>query len=593
MNPLGAYWFLTNKKSEDSIYNLVFLYANFYFRTKKCRPPIMNALKTLNPYFWKHKTLLFWGFLFIIASNFFSIYKVQFVGKSVDEISKTTNLGFNKQVLFYVAIIVVSSLLTGFFTFMMRQTIIVASRRIEYELKNKIYNHYQELSLTDFKKTTIGDLMNRLSEDVVAVRMYLGPGVMYVVNLLILLIITSIYMLKTDVSMTLWSLIPLPILSFVIYKVSSIINHKSKIMQKSQSAISTFVQDSFSGIRVVKFFAKEQYIEKNYGIKVKDYQDKALELAKTEAYFFTIILFVIGLLNVVILFIGGQKYMNNELSVGKIADFFLYINILIWPFSMVGWVTSVNQRAEASMARINEFLDMKTDIINTNHENYPIYGEIEFRNVSYVYPNTGIKALDNLSFKIEAGKSLAIMGKTGSGKSTIALLLCRLIDPTEGEIFIDGKNLKDHNLENYRKHIGYIPQESFLFSDTIENNIGFAIDKPSLKLVEEYAKKADVHKNIVEFKDQYKTLVGERGVMLSGGQKQRICIARALIKEPKILIFDDSLSALDTETEENILQNIENEIQKSSSIIITHRESSAKRADKILNLTDIENEISA
>lgn len=593
MNPLGAYWFLTNKKSEDSIYNLVFLYPNFSFRTKKCRPPIMNALKTLNPYFWKHKTLLFWGFLFIIASNFFSIYKVQFVGKSVDEISKTTNLGFNKQVLFYVAIIVVSSLLTGFFTFMMRQTIIVASRRIEYELKNKIYNHYQELSLTDFKKTTIGDLMNRLSEDVVAVRMYLGPGVMYVVNLLISLIITSIYMLKTDVSMTLWSLVPLPILSFVIYKVSSIINHKSKIMQKSQSAISTFVQDSFSGIRVVKFFAKEKYIEKNYGIKVRDYQNKALDLAKTEAYFFTIILFVIGLLNVVILFIGGQKYLNNELSVGKIADFFLYINILIWPFSMVGWVTSVNQRAEASMARINEFLDMKTDIINTNHENYPIYGEIEFRNVSYVYPNTGIKALDNLSFKIEAGKSLAIMGKTGSGKSTIALLLCRLIDPTEGEILIDGKNLKDHNLENYRKHIGYIPQESFLFSDTIENNIGFAIDKPSLKLVEEYAKKADVHKNIVEFKDQYKTLVGERGVMLSGGQKQRICIARALIKEPKILIFDDSLSALDTETEENILQNIENEIQKSSSIIITHRESSAKRADKILNLTDIENEISA
>lgn len=552
----------------------------------------MNALKTLNPYFWKHRILLFWGFLFIIASNFFSIYKVQFVGKSVDQIAQTTNLGFNRQVLIYVGIIVVSSILTGFFTFMMRQTIIVASRKIEYELKNKIYNHYQELSLTDFKKTTTGDLMNRLSEDVVAVRMYLGPGVMYIVNLLILLIITSIYMLKTDVSMTVWSLIPLPILSYVIYKVSSIINKKSKIMQKSQSAISTFVQDSFSGIRVVKFFAREKYIEKNYGIKVKDYQDKALDLAKTEAYFFTIILFVIGLLNVVILLIGGQKYLNNELSVGKIADFFMYINILIWPFSMVGWVTSVNQRADASMARINEFLDMKSDIINTNHDNYPIKGDIEFRNVSYVYPNTGIKALDNLSFTIEAGKSLAIMGKTGSGKSTVALLLCRLIDPTEGEILIDGKNLKEHNLENYRRHIGYIPQESFLFSDTIEHNIGFAIDNPTLKKVEEYAKKADVHKNIVEFKDQYKTMVGERGVMLSGGQKQRICIARALIKEPKILIFDDSLSALDTETEENILQNIENEIQKSSSIIITHRESSAKRADKILNLTKVENSAS-
>ena len=547
----------------------------------------MNALKTLNPYFWKHRILLFWGFLFIIASNFFAIFKVQFVGRSIDEISNTNNLGFNKEVLVYVAIIVGSSLLAGFFTFMMRQTIIVASRRIEYELKNKIYNHYQELSLTDFKKTTIGDLMNRLSEDVVAVRMYLGPGVMYIVNLLILLVITSIYMLQTDKFMTLWSLLPLPILSFVIYKVSSTINDKSKIMQKSQSAISTFVQDSFSGIRVVKFFAKEKYIEDNYGRKVKDYQDKSLDLAKTEAYFFTIILFVIGLLNVVILLIGGQKYLNNELSVGKIADFFLYINILIFPFSMVGWVTSINQRAEASMARINEFLDMKTDIINHNHDIYPIKGDIEFRNVSYVYPNTGIKALNNLSFKIEAGKSLAIMGKTGSGKSTIALLLCRLIDPTEGEILIDGKNLKDHNLENYRKFIGYIPQESFLFSDTIEHNIGFAIDQPSLKLVEEFAKKADVHKNIVEFKEQYKTMVGERGVMLSGGQKQRICIARALIKEPKILIFDDSLSALDTETEENILQNIENEIQKSSSIIITHRESSAKRADKILNLTEI------
>ena len=553
----------------------------------------MNALKTLNPYFWKHRILLFWGFLFIIASNFFSIYKVQFVGKSVDQIAQTTNLGFNRQVLIYVAIIVASSILTGFFTFMMRQTIIVASRRIEYELKNKIYNHYQELSLTDFKKTTTGDLMNRLSEDVVAVRTYLGPGGMYVVNLLILLIITSIYMLKTDVSMTVWSLVPLPILSYVIYKVSSIINKKSKIMQKSQSAISTFVQDSFSGIRVVKFFAREKYIEKNYGEKVKDYQNKALDLAKTEAYFFTIILFVIGLLNVVILLIGGQKYLNNELSVGKIADFFMYINILIWPFSMVGWVTSVNQRADASMARINEFLDMKSDIINTNHDIYPIKGDIEFRNVSYVYPNTGIKALDNLSFTIEAGKSLAIMGKTGSGKSTVALLLCRLIDPTEGEILIDGKNLKEHNLENYRRYIGYIPQESFLFSDTIEHNIGFAIDNPTLKQVEEYAKKADVHKNIVEFKDQYKTMVGERGVMLSGGQKQRICIARALIKEPKILIFDDSLSALDTETEENILQNIENEIQKSSSIIITHRESSAKRADKILNLTNVENTASA
>lgn len=553
----------------------------------------MKALKTLNPYFWKHKILLFWGVLFIIASNFFNIYKVQFVGKSVDELTHNGNLGFNQQVLIYVAIIVGCSLLTGFFTFMMRQTIIVASRRIEYELKNKIYRHYQDLSLTDYKQTTIGDLMNRLSEDVVAVRMYLGPGVMYVANLLVLVIITAIYMLKTDVSMTLWTLLPLPLLSYAIYKVSSIINKKSKIMQKSQSAISTFVQDSFSGIRVVKFFAREKYIEKNYGVKVTDYQDKALDLAKTEAYFFTIILFVIGLLNVAIIWIGGQKYIAGELSIGKIADFFMYINTLIFPFSMVGWVTSVNQRAEASMQRINEFMDKKSEIVNRNFEEYPIKGNIEFRNVSYIYPNTGITALENLSFTVKAGESLAIMGKTGSGKSTIALLLCRLIDPTEGEILIDGKNLKEHNLDNYRKFIGYIPQESYLFSDTIENNIGFAIDHPTHEKVVEYAKIADVDKNIVEFKDQYKTMVGERGVMLSGGQKQRICIARALIKDPNIIIFDDSLSALDTETEQNILENIDRKIHNATSIIITHRESSAQRADKILNLTEINNSITA
>lgn len=554
----------------------------------------MNSLKTLNPYFWKHRVLLFWGLLFIIASNFFSIYQVQFVGETVDEIksvleSKAVDKShFLNTILINGSIIVGFSLLAGFFTFMMRQTIIVASRKIEYELKNKIYKHYQELSLSTYKKTTIGDLMNRLSEDVVAIRMYLGPGIMYIINLFFLVLITSIYMFKTDVQMTLWTLVPLPILSYLIYKVSSVINKKSKIMQKSQSAISTFVQDSFSGIRVVKFFSKEKYIEKNYGEKVKDYQDKALDLARTEAYFFTIIIFVIGIVTVVILYIWGNKYIEGTLSVGKFVNFFMYVNKLIFPFSMVGWVSSVNQRAAASMTRVNEFMDIKSEIVNKNYDYYPIRGDIEFRNVSYTYPNTGIKALDNLSFTLEAGKSMAIMGKTGSGKSTIALLLCRLIDPDSGEILIDGRNLKEHNLELYRKHIGYIPQESYLFSDTIENNIGFAIDHPSLALVEEFAKKADVHKNIVEFKEQYQTMVGERGVMLSGGQKQRICIARALIKKPEILIFDDSLSALDTETEENILQNIENDIKASTSIIITHRESSAKRADFILNLTEIE-----
>lgn len=356
-------------------------------------------------------------------------------------------------------------------------------------------------------------------------------------------------------------------------------------MQKSQSAISTLVQDSFSGIRVLKFFAKEPYILQKYKEKIFDYQDKALNLAKTEASFYTIIIFVVGILNVAIVYIGGQKYISGELSLGVIADFFLYINTLVFPFSMVGWVTSVNQRAEASMSRINEFMDKKSEIINKNNQIYPIKGDIEFRNVSYTYPNTGIKALENLSFKVNAGETMAIMGKTGSGKSTIALLLCRLIDPTEGEILVDGINLKEHNLENFRNYLGYVPQENYLFSDTIRQNIGFALDEMSQEKVEEYAQKADIHKNIVEFKEGYDTMVGERGVMLSGGQKQRIAIARALIKEPQILIFDDSLSALDTETEENILQNLEKEAQKKTLIIITHRESSIKRVDKVLNIS--------
>lgn len=544
----------------------------------------MKALKSLNPYFWKHRNLLLLGLLFIIASNFFNIFKVQYIGHSVDELAHYSIHGFNKKVLTNVGIFIGSSLLTGFFAFMMRQTIIVTSRKIEFELKNKIYKQYQELSLTEYKKNTTGDLLNRLSEDVTAVRMYLGPGVMYVINLFILLCITCIYMLKTDIEMTLWALIPFPILSFAIYKVSATINAKSKIMKVSQSAISTFVQDSFSGIRVIKYFAKEDYIEQHYSKRVRNYQNKALDLAKTEAYFFTIILLVIGLLNVGVLYIGGQKYLINEISVGKIADFFMYINILIWPFSLVGWVTSVNQRAEASMARINEFLNKSSEITNTNNDIYPIKGDIEFRNVSYIYPNTGIKAVTNLSFHVKAGETLAITGKTGSGKTTIALLLARLIDPSEGEILIDGKNLKDHNLYLYRQHLGYVPQESYLFSDTIMNNIGFSMDHPKESKIIEASQKADIHKNIIHFKDGYHTKVGERGVMLSGGQKQRICIARALIKNPKILIFDDSLSALDTETEENILKNLEKDTKKRTSIIITHRDSTLKHADKILNI---------
>ena len=477
-----------------------------------------------------------------------------------------------KTLLINGGVIIGSSIIAGVFRFMMRQTIIVTSRKIEYELKNEIYQHYQSLSLTNFKKTSIGDLMNRLSEDIIAIRMYLGPGVMYVANLIILLMITSFYMIRTDLEMTLVILILLPIFSLSVYKVSGIVGKKSKLMQESQSAISTFVQDSFSGIRVVKFFNKEKYVQDKYGEKIKSYQNRAVDLAKYENFFYTSMILIVGILDIAILFIGGQKYIDGEINIGMIANFFMYANAMVIPFSTVGWVTSINQRAEASMQRINEFMDIHSDIVNTNHDIYEIKGDIEFRNVSYTYPNTGIKAVENLSFKVNAGEFITITGKTGSGKSTIALLLCRLIDPDEGEILIDGKNLKEHNLELYRKFIGYIPQESYLFSDTIENNIGFAVDNPTPKLIEKFAKIADIHNDVMLFKDKYQTVVGERGVMLSGGQKQRICIARALIKQPQIVIFDDCLSALDTKTEQNILTNIEKEVANCTAIIITHRE---------------------
>jgi len=538
----------------------------------------MKALKSLNPYFWKHRNMLSLGVLFIFLSNFFNIFWIQYLGDTIDTIQQVLSSKNNdsntiiKTLLINGGIIIGSSFIAGVFRFMMRQTIIVTSRKIEYELKNEIYQHYQSLSLTNFKKTSIGDLMNRLSEDIIAIRMYLGPGVMYVANLIILLMITSFYMIRTDLEMTLVILILLPIFSLSVYKVSGIVGKKSKLVQESQSAISTFVQDSFSGIRVVKFFNKEKYVQDKYDEKIKSYQNRSVDLAKYENFFYTSMILIVGILDIAILFIGGQKYIDGEINIGMIANFFMYANAMVIPFSTVGWVTSINQRAEASMQRINEFMNIHSDIVNTNHDIYEIKGDIEFRNVSYTYPNTGIKAVENLSFKVNAGEFITITGKTGSGKSTIALLLCRLIDPDEGEILIDGKNLKEHNLELYRKFIGYIPQESYLFSDTIENNIGFAVDNPTPELIEKFAKIADIHNDVMLFRDKYQTVVGERGVMLSGGQKQRICIARALIKQPQIVIFDDCLSALDTKTEQNILTNIEKEVANCTAIIITHRE---------------------
>ncbi|MDR3273656.1 MAG: ABC transporter ATP-binding protein/permease [Flavobacteriaceae bacterium] len=549
----------------------------------------MSSLKTLNPYFYKHRKLMVLGVIFIIFSNFFTIYPIKFFGKAVNIIAAAfQNDSLQKEqmntLILYSSIIIIMPIISGFLKFCMRQTLIVTSRKIEFELKNNIYRHYQTLSVSIFKKSKIGDLMNRISEDVVNVRQYLGPGVMYTINLCVMLVMILIYMLLSDPVMTLYALVPLPVLSFCIYRLSTIVNKKTKIAQQKQSALSSFVQDSFSGIRVIKSFVKEDYIVSLYMQKSDDYKTQSLSLAVTAAFFAPLTLFVVGLSNIFILYIGGQRFIEGKIDVGTITDFFLYLNILIWPFTAVGWVTSINRRAEASMERINEFLDIEEEIINTNHEIYPVRGNIRFENVSYTYPNTGIQALKNLSFEIKAGETAVFMGKTGSGKSTVGLLLMRLIEPDEGTIYVDEKPLREHNLTLLREKTGFVPQENFLFSDTIFNNIVYGIEKPTQELMEKYAKNAEIHQNIMEFKDQYQTEIGERGVTLSGGQKQRISIARALIKNPSIFLFDDSLSAVDTETEEKILKNISSETAQKTALIITHRISSSKNADKILVL---------
>lgn len=428
--------------------------------------------------------------------------------------------------------------------------------------------------------------MNRITEDVAFVRQYLGPGIMYPINLISTATILLVFMIDIDWKLTLYTLGPLPILSFLIYKVASIINQKSKSVQQQQSHISSIVQDTFSGIRVIKSFNSEKTTEENYEKEAGEYEKRALSLAQTEAYFGPLMILIVGVSNLLILYMGGVRYYEGKLSIGVVAQYFMYLNMLIWPFTALGWVTMLVQRAEASMTRINEFLKEKPEIENLIEKETPIQGKIEFRNVSYTYENTGIEALKNVSFTLEKGKSLAVMGRTGSGKSTLALLLARLLQPTSGDILIDGVPYENLNLNSLRDAIGFVPQEAFLFSDTIVSNILFGVNNENkgLEDAEKYAKKAAVHHNITGFKEQYETILGERGVTLSGGQKQRISIARALIKEPEILVFDDSLSAVDTETEEEILQNLQKEINQKTTIIITHRVSSAKNADYIMVL---------
>jgi ATP-binding cassette subfamily B multidrug efflux pump len=556
----------------------------------------MESLRSLNKYIFKYRWKLLLGLFFVAISVIFGILPAELVRESfnivevaIKEYQNNPDFDYtdlrSKLVLFGF-IIIASSLLKGLFMFFMRQTIIVASRQIEYDMKNEIFEQYQRLSLSFYKRNKTGDLMNRISEDVSRVRMYLGPAIMYTFNVGITLLLIVPIMFYWSPRLTLYVLAPLPVLAASIYYVSKKINQKSEKVQRQLSAISSFVQESFSGIRVLKAYVREEKSISDFGEEANLYFDRNKELFRINALFFPLMILLIGISTILTIFIGGQETIAGKISPGVIAQFIIYVNMLTWPVASIGWVTSLVQRAAASQERINEFLKIEPEIVNPTKEDFDFQGNIEFKNVSFLYPDTGIEALKDVSFSLQAGKSLAIVGKTGSGKSTIANLVARLYDVDSGEIRVDKQNIQDVNLNRLRQSIGYVPQEAFLFSTDIANNISFGIDNNPMDLVIEAAKNAHLHENIMEFPKGYQTKVGERGVTLSGGQKQRLSIARAIIKKPPVLIFDDCLSAVDTETEEKILSNLKNLTDQRTSLIISHRVSSVKNADQIIVLED-------
>ncbi|HTL81846.1 MAG TPA: ABC transporter ATP-binding protein, partial [Bacteroidia bacterium] len=561
----------------------------------------MRSLGYLNKFFWKYRWRFFGGILFITVSTYFSLRPVDLVGKGLDfaNFAKAHHIARDKtiHVLFlYGMEIILNTLAYGFFLFLNRQTIIVMSRLIEYDMKNEIFAHYQQLDQKFFRHNNTGDLMNRISEDVSRVRMYIGPAVMYATTTVITLGMTMYFMFSTNMHLSLFVLAPLPVLAVSIYYVSNIINKKSLKVQQQLSLLSTYAQETFSGIRVVKAFSREEVIQSRFDDAAKEYRTRNMSLAKTEALFQPFMMVLIGLSIILTIFIGGRQVINGETSVGTLNSFVLYVIRLTWPIASLGWVTSLIQRAAASQERINEFLDTKPEIINPSAEPLNLKGNIEFRHVSFTYENSGRRAIDDLSFKLDPGRSLAFIGRTGSGKSTIAHLMLRLSDPTTGEIFVDGKELKKINLDELRSRTGYVPQEVFLFSESVAGNIAFsAHDISELKgkeaeekqeEIEQAAKDAAVYSNIMEFPEGFQTIVGERGVTLSGGQQQRISIARAILKKPQILIFDDCLSAVDTETEDEILGNLRRIMQGKSTVIISHRVSSVRHADEIIVLDE-------
>ena len=553
----------------------------------------MKELRYLNKYFVKYKYSFSLGIIFTIIAQIFSLFTPKLISKSfkvIESYSKDKNVAISvirEELISNILLIIATTIIAGFLTFLMRQTLIVMSRHIEFDLKNEVFRQYENLSQNFYKQNRTGDLMNRISEDVSKVRMYVGPAVMYTINTFIRFTIVIVYMYNVSPRLTLYTILPLPILSYCIFKLSSEINKRSTIFQQYLSKVSSFSQEIFSGIRVIKAYSLEDQHQNNMVNLANESKSKSLNLAKVQSLFGPLMLALIGISNLVVIYFGGLMYIDGTIkSIGTIAEFILYVNMLTWPVASLGWVSSMVQEAEASQKRLNEFLKIEPEIKNNNPNKSIIEGTISFENVSYTYEDTNIEALKNVSFTVKKGETLAILGKTGSGKSTISSLISRLYDVTGGKINIDGNEINTINLYDLRNSIGIVPQDAFLFSDSIKNNIKFGKENATDEEVIAAAKNAVVHDNIIGFNKQYDTILGERGITLSGGQKQRVSIARAIIKNPPILLFDDCLSAVDTETEEAILNNLHEICKDKTTIIVSHRVSSAKNADNIIILED-------
>jgi ATP-binding cassette, subfamily B, multidrug efflux pump len=554
----------------------------------------MKELQYLNKYFIKYKYRFLLGIIITIVAQIFSLFTPELVGKSFEAIDQFGSNPENKELIKgelikNIFLIIGTTLVAGFLTFLMRQTLIVMSRHVEFDLKNEIFKQYEVLTQNFYKRNRTGDLMSRITEDVAKVRMYVGPAVMYTINTIIRFVMVIVYMYTISPKLTFYTLLPLPILSYLIFKISKEINKRSTVFQQNLSNFSSFSQEVFSGIRVIKAYALEPQQNKELNELAIESKNKSMSLAKIQTLFIPLILALIGLSNLIVIYVGGSMYINNDPAVqniGTIAQFILYVNMLNWPVTSIGWVSSLIQEAEASQKRINEFLKIQPDIKNNTTTSTPIQGEIEFKNVTFTYEDTNITALENVSFRVNKGETLAILGKTGSGKSTILSLITRLYDVQKGSITMDKTKLSELNLYDLRNSIGIVPQDAFLFSDSIKNNIKFGKENATDDEVIEAAKKAVVHNNILGFTHQYETILGERGITLSGGQKQRVSIARAIIKNPDILLLDDCLSAVDTETEEQILNNLLEISKNKTTIIVSHRVSSAKNADQIIILEE-------